>query len=245
MNKKTQKRAKQEYPPVPFPPAMNSVAAVESPLLHPTALLNRPSMIMRNGNPYGVDSRGRSTFMDLNKMTNHQLALRLGQFPPPRIPSSFPGPRLVPGGIQPSLSMLCDVAVGDHIGKRGAKDDLKKSDTKRFKADPASLSIKDSPVLLERLSALGGGFPMPKWGGGFKKTQASKSVELQKKLTPRIGAFPMPPIKEGSNRNKVPTLLSYKDLWRSTDHELRREIFSRKLQRGHVKILERRAAKGL
>jgi hypothetical protein len=143
------------------------------------------------------------------------------------------------GGIQQSLNMLCDVAAGDQGVKRTTRDDLHSpGGSKRLKTD-AFPAVKDNPVLLERLSALGGGFPMPKWGNFGMKKSKPKAPDSPKP-TPRIGAFPMPSLKEGQNPNLAPSLSSYKMLWRGTDHDLRKEVLARKLQRGSVKIVDER-----
>lgn len=76
---------------------------------------------------------------------------------------------------------------------------------------------------------------MPKWGGAHSKKNKEK-LPAAKTPTVRLGAFPMPPLKEGTTR-RTPTLASYKSLWRNAELELRREIFSRKLHRGSVEIL--------
>jgi hypothetical protein len=202
-------------------------------LHHPTALSTQPSMIMTNGNPFEMDSRNRNALLSMSKLS--PFAMRMNQFPPPRIPWSFPrGSTMLAagGGVQPSLSLLCDVAVSDQ--KRAATADPRKQDFLK-KQQTESLSLKDNPVLLERLSSLGGGFPMPKWGGAHSKKNKEK-LPAAKTPTVRLGAFPMPPLKEGTTR-RTPTLASYKSLWRNAELELRREIFSRKLHRGSVEIL--------
>jgi hypothetical protein len=151
------------------------------------------------------------------------------------------------GGVQQSLSMLCDVAVGDQVGKRTALDDLYKPEaSKRHKSEPGQIS-KENPVLMERLRALGGGFPMPNWGGGFKRRSKPKEVQAgPKQLTSKLGAFPLPPLKGRKSLNMVPSLSSYKDLWQgTTDHELRKEILVRKLHYGNVKMMEGRRRHGI
>ena len=238
---------------------------------------------MRNGtSPFGTSgmdtSRNRSSLMLQNKLDPWTRA-RQSQFPPPRIPPQFlPSSRMLTGGAaaaavaaataagatgQPSLGMLCDVAMGGATGgsdlggsKRGT-DALSSSmgnSNKRFKHQlspfktdlPSGNSskpvlLKDNPVLLERISSLGGGF---KWGGFGKslaKSKASQQAESKKQQPPptRIGAFPMPTVdgRKPDLLEKKPSLASYKALWRSIEHELRQEVLSRRLQRGHVKIV--------
>jgi hypothetical protein len=141
--------------------------------------------------------------------------------------------------------MLCDVAAGDQVGKRTALlDDLRKPEaSKRHKGEPGQIS-KENPVLMERLRALGGGFPMPKWGG-FKISKPKEVRDTPKQLTSKLGAFPLPPLKGRKPLNVVPSLSSYKDLWQGTDHELRKEIFARKLHYGNVKMMEGRRRHGI
>jgi hypothetical protein len=217
---------------------MNKQSTTSAFIHHPTALLRtQPGMIMRDGNPFGMDtsSRNRNALLSMNKLSR-PFALRMNQFPPPRIPWSFPGSTMLAagagGGFQPSLSLLCDVAESDQ--KRAAKEDPRKPETFK-KQKTESLSLKDNPVMLERLSSLGGGFPMPKWGGAPKKNK--EKLPVAKTPTVRLGAFPMPPLKEGTTR-RTPTFASYKSLWRNAELDLRREIFARKLQRGSVELLQ-------
>jgi hypothetical protein len=114
------------------------------------------------------------------------------------------------GGVQPSLRLLCDVAESDQ--KRAAREDPRKPETfKKQKSE--SLWLKDSPVLLERLSSLGGGFP-----GGAPKKDKDK-LPVAKAPTVRLEAFPMPPLKEGTAR-RTPTFASYKSLWRNQSLKL-------------------------
>lgn len=77
---------------------------------------------------------------------------------------------------------------------------------------------------------------MPKWGGAHKKNKEKLPVAKMPTVRLRVGAFPMPSLKEGTTRRK-PTFASYKSLWRNSELELRREIFARKVQRADVEIL--------
>jgi hypothetical protein len=221
------------------PTEMNTQSTTSAFIHHPTApLRTQPGLIMRNGNPFGMDtsSRNRNALLSMNKLS--PFAMRMNQFPPPRIPWSFPGSTMLAagagagGGVQPSLSLLCDVAESDQ--KRVAKEDPRKPETFK-KQKTESLLLKDNPVMLERLTSLGGGFPMPKWGGSPKKSK--EKLPVAKTPTVRLGAFPMPPLKEGTTR-RTPTFASYKSLWRNTELDLRREIFARKLHRGNVEVLQ-------
>ena len=199
------------------------------------ALLNSPSMIHRSGNPFAMESRNLNSFLPQNKINPLSMHLpanlpaNIAQFPPQRIPASFQGNKLN-GGLQQSLNMLCDVAVGGQM-KRAAGEDIQKDTFKKAKLDAPSLS-RENPVLMERLSALGGGFPMPKWGLG--KRMKPKQQQPPKLPTTRLGAFPMPPLKEQAA--KAPSLNSYKTVWQNLEHDLRKEIFARKLQYGNLEV---------
>jgi hypothetical protein len=207
----------------------------------PIALLNCPSMLGRNGNPFSMDGRNRNAL--LQKINNPLGNMKMGlvQFPPPRLQSTFPGPQPLSfggsNGVQQSLNMLCDVAVaGDQgVGKR-TRDDLRKPEAyKRRKTEQSD--SKDNPVLLQRLTAMGGGFPMPKWGAGFMRKSKPKPLPPQMLPKTKLGAFPMPALKDrGSSMNMAPSLSSYKALWRDTDLDLREEVLARKLERGRVII---------
>jgi hypothetical protein len=189
------------------------------------------------------------------------VGARLGaQFPPQRLPSTFAattshgGGFPLPGQAQRSkltsqqllqhqlpLSLLCDVASGHEVDAGGAKRaaaDAPGSSNKRFKTDyllkPSP--IKDTPMLLDRISSLGGGFPMPKWSGFVKaKSHAAQVQPIPLEVTFKLkGGFPMPRLQEGKDIDTSATLTSFRNLWSSTDRELRQEILARKLQRGNV-----------
>ena len=227
----------------------------------------------------GTTSHNRSSLGMLQSKLDPWARARQTQFPPPRIPPQFlPSSRMLTGGAaaaavaaaggQPSLGMLCDVAMGggvgagagvDHLGssgsnKRSALDTFATNSNKRFKhqlsppfknepnASSKPVLLKDNPVLLERISSLGGGF---KWGGFGKSLFKSKAAQqsankVQEPPPTRIGAFPMPSVdgRLPALLEKKPMLTSFKALWRTTDRELRPEVFSRNLQRGHVTILD-------
>ena len=254
-------------------------------------MLNSNDMILRNGgSPFGgggttsmgidavgTTSRNRSSLGMLQSKLDPWAMARQSQFPPPRIPPQFlPSSRMLTGGAaaaavaaaggQPSLGMLCDVAMGggglggagggvDHLGSSGNKRSSLDaystgSSNKRFKHQLSPpfknesngskpVLLKDNPVLLERISSLGGGF---KWGGFGKSLFKSKAVQQKVQEPPptRIGAFPMPSVdgRLPALLEKKPMLTSFKALWRTTELELRPEVFSRNLQRGHVKIVD-------
>jgi hypothetical protein len=231
-------------------------------------------MIMSNGTfPFGTSSMDGKYLQQRNGayLTNQLdswTRARQNQFPTPRIPSQFLTPTHLMvgnnsggggGGLQPSLGMLCDVAGAVDLKRPAVSDNNKMlMNPKRFKPMTVAemnhlhnaskpVPLKDNPILLERISALGGGFPMPKWGramggvgGGSKgKTPAvdatAASTATLERLAKKQGGFPMPSLK--GRVTLEPTLSSYKSLWTSTDSDLRREVLSRQLHRGHVKIL--------
>lgn len=120
---------------------------------------------------------------------------------------------------------------------------------KKAKTEPTTTAAahfpKDNPLLVERVTALGGGFPMPKWAGIGKKVKAKEDVNERQQaqaasIPPptRIGAFPMPPLTDCKDLSvNAPTLSSYKNLWQGTDLDVRKEILARRLHRGDVKIV--------
>ena len=195
-------------------------------------------MIHRTGDPYNMDSKNGNAFLQGNMANSLPI-----QFPPPRIPANFQGHTNLGGnggGLQQSLSMLCVVAVGDQPGgKRTASDELMKNEAvKRHKIGSREIS-KDNPVLMERLSSLGGGFPMPKWAG-FQRSTPKEAQPVVKQPTPMLGAFPLPPLKDRKSSHMSLALSSYKDLWQNADHELRKEILARRLEHGNIKVMEGR-----
>jgi hypothetical protein len=112
---------------------------------------------------------------------------------------------------------LEEVSEKKWSSKRGAaaSDDLyvidaPGSSSKRFKTDYLEPTpIKDTPMLLDRISSLGGGFPMASSLGG-----------------------------DASNQQH-PMLRSYKSLWQdlSSDENLQEKMFRFKFSRGSVKML--------
>jgi hypothetical protein len=114
-------------------------------------------------------------------------------------------------------------------------------------------TARENPVLMQRLSELSGGFPMPKWGGlekgGKGKTVAitQEAINVSKKLdispSTSIGAFPMPrATEEGKIRllTEKPVLTSFQKVWDQKewngDLEVQKEVLARRLQRGNVLI---------
>jgi hypothetical protein len=114
-------------------------------------------------------------------------------------------------------------------------------------------TTQDNPVLMQRLSELSGGFPMPKWGallkGGKGKTAVitQEAIQVSKELdifpSTSIGAFPMPRAKEEEKMRLLtekPVLTSFQQVWDKKewngDLELQKEVLARKLQRGSFLI---------
>ena len=111
----------------------------------------------------------------------------------------------------------------------------------------SSLAI-NNPILMERLCSLSGGFPMPKFGGLFKKKDNKAAItdealkvcqELQEERrlpTSKSGAFPMPSCTPGGRHPKSlapKSLPTFEKIWTDIDNpQLRKEIFARKLQKG-------------
>ena len=145
------------------------------------------------------------------------------------------------GGIQQSLNMLCNVAAAEpggankrsSAGQRGDFVSQGLDPFKRRKVDVAS--PMQNPKLLERLSSLGGGFPMPKWAGAKK----IKQEDSQLKLKPSLGSFPMPGVKEQKQPFYTSEQFSgYKTLWHDTDQDLRKEVFARRLCKASTRVVD-------
>jgi len=178
----------------------------------------------------------------------------MGQrFPPPRLHESFQNNNVMYAGLQSPLNMLSDMAVMDGNSKRAAKDNwnLQHVDAKRQKMASSSDSssvVKESPALMQRLSSLSGGFPMPKWAGAMAVPRAregsmdvASSSPVAKQVLPKHGAFPMPALKDGGSSKAVSSssLRSYRELWKDTDMDLREEVLARRLERASLKISNR------
>mmetsp|Transcript_14989 Transcript_14989/g.24244 ORF Transcript_14989/g.24244 Transcript_14989/m.24244 type:complete len:239 (-) Transcript_14989:545-1261(-) len=164
------------------------------------------------------------------------------------------------------LNLLVDAAIGKvSAGGNGNKRSLE--DTTKLQTSPPSSPYKkprvevqvppmSNPKLMERLTSLSGGFPMPKWGN-FKKKQKSAIAQEALKVSEdmdtsnnshmnvsRVGGFPMPSLLERKQPQQPPSLQSFQQLWQEThvedsmedDLELRKELFSRKLHKAKVQI---------
>jgi hypothetical protein len=209
------------------------------------------NMMAPNGTNFGMNgSRGKSNgLLSFNKVDPlgrlRMTSMSSHQFPTNhRMPASLSGHRMMQAaqqhtsaGVQQSLSMLCDVAISDPVrggAKRIAAGDFRKQDfMKRRKIDTPPMQ---NPKLLERVSSLGGGFPMPKWGGAKEfKPKAPEPL----KLKPSLGAFPMPGMKS-QKQGVAPSLSGFKNLWYDTDQDLRKEVFSRRLRRANTRVVDGR-----
>lgn len=162
----------------------------------------------------------------------------IGQFPSQRLQaSSFSGLSDHSPGVQSPLGILSDIASGEGM-KRIATDELQKAESKRLRIatqQSSSSLLKDNPYLLERLSTMRGGFPMPKWGGAKQFALKTKQTRVTKRQlsSAKHGGFPMPSISgKGAKDVSSKSFNSYKQLWYNTDIDLREEVLARKLERG-------------
>jgi len=145
-----------------------------------------------------------------------------------------------PERLQGTLNILCDVAVGEQLGKRVGDSHKLQGQEKRLKTGGKTLSSEtDTAMLLERIRSLGGGFPMPRFTGALKTEQATRDImeqQLQLLSNSNIGSFPMPPAKNQKVNLEPTSLYSFRLLWENTRPEFREEILSRRLERGDVQI---------
>ena len=123
---------------------------------------------------------------------------------------------------------------------------LKASSPKTVKASNLPL-LSNNPILLERISNLGGGFPMPKWATEVQKehkddlNKASREAmsEDQSSSLPftRLGAFPMPTISGRPTLiSDEPRLSSFRELWEKTAPSLRKDVLAMRLELGNVEL---------
>ena len=99
---------------------------------------------------------------------------------------------------------------------------LKASSPKTTKASDLPL-LCNNPVLLEKISNLGGGFPMPKWSIEVQKERKDESFKVREAISKdqsnplpstRLGAFPMPTISGRPTLvSDEPRLSSFRELW--------------------------------
>lgn len=185
--------------------------------------------------------------------------------------SPFGGVGMNAAGIQQSLNMLCDVAVAGEPGsattsinnshKRFALGEAPRPLDSAFKRrrtsqQAAATPPMQNPKLLERLSSLGGGFPMPKWagvGGGKNKEKSQRSHQAQLQLKPSLGSFPMPGI-QNQKHSQIGRLDGYDALWNqhapaaassnTNDYELQKEILARQFCKSNTRIVDGRLRHG-
>ena len=122
---------------------------------------------------------------------------------------------------------------------------LKASSPKTVKASNLPL-LSNNPILLERISNLGGGFPMPKWATEVQKEHKDESCmdreamsEDQSNPVPstRLGAFPMPTISGRPTLvSDEPRLSSFRELWEKTAPSLRKDVLAMRLELGNVEL---------
>ena len=150
-------------------------------------------------------------------------------------------PQFPPERLQGTLNILCDVAVGEQCGKRVGGFQKLHVQEKRLKiGKKTSSSETDTTMLLERLRALGGGFPMPRFTGVVRTEETARRSDIEQQLqllsNSKIGSFPMPPAKNQKVNLEPTSLYSFRLLWENTRPEFREEILSRRLERGDVEI---------
>lgn len=206
-----------------------------------------PTSFSRGPNRSHLES-GSNPFQQNQMAGSLPVPSGYSQIPTQRLSPSFPSAEndTAPGA---TLNMLCDVAAAGN-GKRMGSD-MQFGERKRVKsrAQPGKVSC-DNPVLMQRLNALGGGFPMPRWAQAaaskgdnkqrkedLRQQQRNRQIDRVNKMS---GGFPMPPMTEGKVLNVAPkSLSSFRTLWLQTNPDVQKEVLSRRLGRGDVKILNR------
>lgn len=94
---------------------------------------------------------------------------------------------------------------------------------------------------------------MPKWAGVNKtanhgeprndNAMAMFSDITEKKVQRKHGAFPMPPLTDGTMKSMSKlSLRSYRQLWKDTDSDLREEVLARKMERTSLKLFNRKSS---
>lgn len=207
-------------------------------------------MIHRTGIPYGQNG-GLASF---SAFPSNNVALRgagglnsnpMAQFTSQRLPGPFSN-NIGGFSLNSSLGLLSDMA---DVKKRVASDGFRNSIDANKRQRLSSPTVqKESPILMQRLSSMSGGFPMPKWGGvknkklqSNQRTDEGAAAEEAKKVLARHGAFPMPPLSDGGSRKQSDlSLRSYRELWKDTDVDLREEVLARKLERSSLGISQRK-----
>eukprot|EP00980_Cylindrotheca_fusiformis_P000871 scaffold229_cov136-Cylindrotheca_fusiformis.AAC.5 len=204
-------------------------------------------------------SKGDKNQIPLEAMINlrqsNPTARSIAQIAPQRLTPSFPFARNGQARLG-NLNVLYDAAVAG--GKKrtvGESSQLLMGERKRAKSrmsEARKVTASDNPVLMERLNALGGGFPMPRWArpstnkvnskqGSKEDMQHEKRVLLER-ISSLTGGFPMPPSKgDGKSVLKAghKSFSSFKTLWHQTDPEIQKEMLSRRLERRDVRMMNR------
>ena len=135
-----------------------------------------PAMMNSSGYSFSLDdySRGLAAYPPFsnNNLAFHVQALNgIAQFPPQRLQVPVHNGSLALNTTLRTLSEMAKVngnkrAVNDSYG--GGLHDAKRQ---RKVAQPIPSATSVSPMLMQRLSSMTGGFPMPKWGGGGSGTK--------------------------------------------------------------------------
>jgi hypothetical protein len=224
----------------------NSV--VQSSSGHPSNTLES-----HQGNPFQGNPFQGNPFQG-NQMVGSLPFPHSSQILPQRLSHSFPSARNGSAPVE-TLNMLCDVVVAGNEKRMGG--DFQKGERKRLKSLSEHSNVAgDNPVLMHRLNALGGGFPMPRWAQEATKghnTQRNEDLRQQQipirqqqrnlqieRINKMSGGFPMPRIADCKAVNVAPTSLnSYKALWQQTHPEFQKEALSRRLERRDIKMMNR------
>jgi hypothetical protein len=105
-----------------------------------------------------------------------------------------------------------------------------------------SSTTMDNSALMERLCAMSGGFPMPRWGYMSASSIAEEAVKtshaLEVETIPnRRGSFPMPRVKEEDPLPLIeerPVLKMFEQVWQNAegDLEMQKEALFRMMHKG-------------
>lgn len=214
-------------------------------------------MLQRSGSAFSMDN-SRNPVGGYGFPTNKYPSMGMvgyagmGQFPPQILQGSIQN--RLPSGLQSPLGMLSDMATMGNNNKRGTSDYMQGDPNKRQRLAAAGAPVNtDGPVLIKRLSSMTGGFPMPKWAGVNKtanhgeprndNAMAMFSDITEKKVQRKHGAFPMPPLTDGTMKSMSKlSLRSYRQLWKDTDSDLREEVLARKMERTSLKLFNRKSS---
>jgi hypothetical protein len=213
---------------------------------HPSNTLESHQGNQFQGNPFQGNPFQGNPFQG-NQMVGSLPFPHSSQILPQRLSHSFPSARNGSAPVE-TLNMLCDVVVAGNEKRMGG--DFQKGERKRLKSlsEPSNVA-GDNPVLMHRLNALGGGFPMPRWAQAATKghnkqrnedlRQQQRNLQIER-INKMSGGFPMPRIADGKAVNVTPTSLnSYKAVWQQTHPEFQKEALSRRLERRDIKMMNR------